>query len=330
MKRREFITLLGGAAASSVSWPFAARAQQSPMPVIGFLSSVSPAPWAPFVAAFRQGLSETGFIDGQNVTIEYRWAEGRYERLPELSADLVRRHVAVILAGGGSDPARAAKAATTEIPIVFVSAADPINAGLVASFSRPGENVTGVSLIGSALEAKRLGLLHQLAPTASAIAALVNPNYPDAESQSQEVREAATHLGVRPIIVTAGTERDIDNAFASLVRQGAGALLVAQDSFFNSRRDQLMALAASHALPAIYSQREFAADGGLASYGAHFADGFRQAGVYAGKILKGTKVANLQVQQPTKFEFVINLKTVKALGLSMPDKLLALADEVIE
>jgi putative tryptophan/tyrosine transport system substrate-binding protein len=322
--------VLGGAAASSVSWPLAARAQQSPMPVIGFLSSVSPAPWAPFVAAFRQGLSETGFIDGQNVTIEYRWAEGRYERLPELSADLVRRHVAVILAGGGSDPARAAKAATTGIPIVFVSAADPINAGLIASFNRPGENVTGVSLIGSALEAKRLELLHQLAPTASAIAALVNPNYPDAESQSQEVREAATHLGVRPIIVTAGTERDIDNAFANLVRQGAGALLVAQDSFFNSRRDYLMALAASHALPAIYSQREFTADGGLASYGAHFADGFRQAGVYAGKILKGTKAANLPVQQPTKFEFVINLKTVKALGLSMPDKLLALADEVIE
>jgi putative ABC transport system substrate-binding protein len=325
--RREFIMLLGGA----VAWPLAARAQQPAMPVVGFLSSASPnAIWAGFVTAFRQALNETGFIDGQNVSIEYRWAEGQYDRLPKLAADLVSRPAAVILAAGGSDPARMAKAATATIPIVFVSAADPVRTGLVSSLNRPDGNVTGVSLLGAALEAKRLELLHDLVPKASTIAALINPNYPAAESQSQEIQLGATQLGVQAIVLMASSEKEVDAAVASLVQQGAGALLVTQDPFLNSRREQLIALAERHSLPAIYSMREAVEVGGLISYGTHFADGFRQAGIYVGKMLKGAKPVDLPVLQPTKFELVINLKTAKSLNLTVPMIMQMTADEVIE
>jgi putative tryptophan/tyrosine transport system substrate-binding protein len=327
MQRREFITLLGGAAAA---WPLAARAQQSATPVVGFLSSASPAPWASYVAGFHKGLNESGFIAGQNVTVEYRWAEGQYDRLPSLAADLVNRKVAVILAAGGSDPANAAKAATGSIPIVFVSAADPVRAGLVASLNRPGGNVTGVSVLGSELEAKRVGILNEISPGTAPIGGLVNPNYPDANLQLRELQEAAGVIKRQIVIVRASTETEIDTAIATVAQQGAGALLVAQDPLFGSRREQLVALAARYKLPAIYPLRDFAKIGGLVSYGTHFADGFRQAGIYAGKILKGATPADLPVMQPTRFEFVINLKTAKALGLEIPPMLLARADEVIE
>ena len=326
MKRREFITLIGGAAA----WPLAARAQQPALPVIGFLSSASPAPWTSFVAGFHKGLNESGFIAGQNVTVEYRWAEGQYDRLPSLAADLVNRKVTVILAAGGSDPAKAAKATTTMIPIVFVSAADPVKAVLVASLNRPGGNVTGVSVLGSALEAKRLGLLHEITPGTASIGVLLNPNYPDADLQLRELQEAASVIKRQINVVRASTEAEIDAAFATLARQGAGALSVTQDPVFGSRRAQIVALAARYKLPAIYYLRDFAKDGGLVSYGTDFADAFRQAGIYAGKILKGTNPAALPVIQPTKFDFVINLKTAKELGLEIPPMLLARADEVIE
>jgi ABC-type uncharacterized transport system substrate-binding protein len=326
-RRREFISLLGGAAAA---WPLAARAQQPAMSVIGLLSSASSASWVTFVDGFRRGLGEAGFIDGRNMTIESRWADGEYDRLPGLAADLVGRRVAVIFAGGGPDPARVAKAATSTIPIVFVSATDPVRVGLVSSLNRPGGNVTGVSIMGSVLEGKRLELLHQLAPAASTIAVLIDPNYPAAQSEAQDAQEAAARLGVTPIMLTASTERDIDGAFATLVQRGAGALLVTQTPFFVSRHERLIALAARHTLPAIYPLREYAVNGGLASYGPDFREGFRQAGIYVGQILKGTKPADLPVLQPTKFELVINLKTAGAFRLDVPDKLLALADEVIE
>jgi putative ABC transport system substrate-binding protein len=327
MKRREFITLFGGAAAT---WPLAARAQQQAVPVIGFLSSGSSESWVPFVAGFHKGLREAGLIEGQNITVEYRWAEGRYDRLPGLAADLVGRHVAAIFAAGGSDPARAAKAATSTIPVVFFSAADPVKAELVASLNRPGGNVTGVSMMGSVLESKRLEVLHELVPKASAIAILINPNYPAAKAQAVEVQETAVHFGMKPIVLMASTERDIDTAFAALVDQGAGALLVAQDPFLISRREQLIGLAARHAVPLMCALRETAVDGGLVSYGPDFADGFRQGGNYVAMVLRGTKPADLPVVQPTKFELVLNLKTAKALGLEIPANLLALADEVIE
>ena len=328
IRRREFITLLGGAVAA---WPLAARAQQTAIPLIGFLSSALPdTTWIGFMGAFRQGLGEVGFVDGQSVSIEYRWAEGQYGRLPSLAADLVNRQVAVILAAGGSDPARAAKAATTSIPIVFVSASDPVQTGIVASLNRPDGNVTGVSLVGAAPEAKRLELLHELVPKASTIAMLINPNYAGARFQSQEVQEAAIHLGIKPIMLEASTESGVDAAFTALVQQGARALLVAQDPFLNSRREQLIALAARHALPVIYSLREAVAAGGLISYGTHFADGFRQAGIYAGKMLKGAKPVDLPVMQPTRFELIINLKTAKSLGLEVPLIMQMTADEVIE
>jgi putative ABC transport system substrate-binding protein len=327
MDRRNFIALLTGAAAA---WPTLARAQQPALPVIGYLHAASPQSVVDQVAAFRNGLSEAGFVEGQNVTIEYRWANGHYDRLPGLAADLVGRRVAVIFAAGGPDPARAAKAATTTIPIAFLSATDPVRAGLVPSLNRPGGNVTGVSIMGSLLEGKRLELLHELVPKASIIAVLIDPNYPAAQSESQDAQQAAARLGVTPTMLTAGTERDIDAAFAALVQRGAGALLVTQNPFFVSRREQLFALAARHELPTMYPLREYAVGGGLASYGPDFREGFRQAGIYVGRILKGTKPADLPVMQPTKFELVINLKTARALGLAVPDRLLALADEVLE
>jgi putative ABC transport system substrate-binding protein len=325
VNRRQFITGLGGAAAL----PFAARAQQA-MPVIGFLSSGSSRTWVSFLEGFRRGLKESGFVEGQNVTIDYRWADGHYDRLPGLAADLVAQRVTVIFAAGGPDPGRAAKAATSTIPIAFYSATDPVNAGLVPSLNRPGGNVTGVSIMGSVLEGKRLELLHELVPKASTIAILIDPNYPAANSQSQDAQEAAARLGVKPIMLSAGTEQDVDIAFATLVERGAGSLLVTQNPFFITRRAQLFALAVRHGLPTLYPLREYAVDGGLASYGPDFKDGYRQGGIYVGRILKGAKPSDLPVMQPTKFELVINLKTAKVVGLTVPDKLLALADEVIE
>ena len=325
MNRREFIAGLGGA----VAWPTVARGQQ-PVSVIGFLSSLSSNYIARMSPAVREGLSETGYVEGQNVAVEYRSAEGQYDRLPGLVTDLVSRKVSVILAGGGSDPVKLAKAATNTIPIVFISAADPINAGVVASFSRPEGNVTGVSLIGSALEAKRLELLRQLVPGASRIGVLVNQKYPDADLQTREAQEAAEAMKRQIEIVRASTESEVETAFATLAQRGTDALLVAQDVFFNSRRELLVTLAARHKLPTIYNQREYAEIGGLISYGTHFADGYRQAGVYVGKILKGANPRDLPILQPTRFEFVINLKTAKALGLDVPPELLARADEVIE
>jgi putative ABC transport system substrate-binding protein len=331
MRRRQFISALAGAA---TAWPSIARAQRrdpAPLPpTIGLLHSTSLNYFAKFQDSVRQGLSETGWTEGQGVRIEYRWAEGKPARLPALAQDLVSREVAVIFAVGGSAPAQAAKAATSTIPIVFISAADPIKAGLVASLSRPGGNVTGVSLIGSALEAKRLGLLNQLVPDAAPIGVLINPNYPDFAGERRELQTAADALKRAVVFVNASTVAEIDAAFAALARQHAAGLVVAQDILFNSRNEQITALAARYRLPAIYNQREYSTAGGLISYGPHFADGYRQAGVYLGKILNGEKPADLPVQQPTRFEMVINLKAAHALDLTIPPTLLALADEVIE
>jgi putative ABC transport system substrate-binding protein len=326
MRRRDFIKVIAGSAAAL---PLAARAQQTAMPVIGYLQSASPSYFAQFSDAVSRGLNEIGYVEGQNVTIERRSAEGHYDRLAALAAGLVDRQVAVILAAGGSDPAKAAKAATSNIPIVFVSAADPVRTGLVASLNRPGGNVTGVSLLASALDAKKLGLLRELAPKASTIG-VINPDYPSANSQREEAQQAAARLGLRPLMLSARADGEIDLAFASAAKQGADALLVATDPFLLSRRERLVALAARYAVPAIYAQREVVTAGGLISYGPHFWDGYRQAGAYVGRVLKGEKPADLPVLQPTKFELVINLKTAKALGLEVPDRLLALADEVIE
>ncbi|MCP4617445.1 MAG: ABC transporter substrate-binding protein [Bradyrhizobium sp.] len=326
MKRREFITV---ACCAAASFPFAIRAQQQ-MPVVGFLHGAAPSYLEQFMDALRSGLGEAGFIEGQNIVIEYRWAEGHYERLPALAADLVSRQVAAILAMGGTDPARAAKAASTTIPIVFVSAADPVQTGLVASLNRPGANVTGVSLIASALDAKKLGLLHELVPKASVIAGLTNPKYPGASGQIEELRTTAGNLGLKCILLAAGDDDELAAAFASAKQQGATALLVASDPFFNSRSQQCVTLAAQYAIPTIYPQREYVRGGGLISYGPDFAEGYRSAGLYVGKILKGAKPSELPVLQPVKFDLVINLRTAKTLGIDVPQTLLATADDLIE
>jgi len=325
MKRREFMSLLAGAAA----WPLAARAQQPAMPVMGYLNSRSRDTDTPFLAAFHRGLNETGYVEGQNVAIEYRWADGQYDRLPVLATDLVRRRVTV-MAATSTPAALAAKAATSAIPIVFTTAADPIAVGLVDSLSRPSGNVTGVNSYLSDLGAKRLELLRQLVPNDAVIGMLVNPNYPDAESQAKDVKEAARTLGQQVHVVNADSEGDLNRAFATFIELKADALLVSLDSFFLSRREQLVALAARHKIPVMYFAREFVLAGGLMSYGSDLADSYRQAGVYTGRILKGAKPVDLPVLQPTKFELSINTTTAKSLGLSIPDRLLALADEVIE
>jgi putative ABC transport system substrate-binding protein len=326
MRRRDLITLLGGAAAA---WPLAARAQQKAMPVIGFLGSGLPDPNAAIVAAFRKGLSETGYVDGQNLAIEFRWAEGHYDRLPVMAADLVGRKVDVIWVGG-TPSILASKNATSSIPIVFVGGVDPVAAGFVSSLARPGGNFTGFTFMTPELMAKRIELLSELVPGTTLIALLVNPTNVSAERIIREVQDAARAKGVPLAVLKAGTESEIDAAFSSLVELHVSALAVSFDPYFISQRDQLVAQAARHAVPVIYFAREFAAAGGLVSYGSNLASAVRQSGIYAGRILKGEKPADLPVQQPTTFELVINLKTAKALGLTIPPSILARADEVIE
>jgi putative ABC transport system substrate-binding protein len=327
MKRREFITLLGGVAAA---WPLAASAQQPAMPVIGVISAGSRDAYAELMAAFRQGLNEAGYVEGQTVAIDSRWADGHLDRLPRLADDLVQRRVAVMVATGGSS-SRAAKAASRTIPIVFLSQSDPIDAGLVASFNRPGGNATGMALLTGPLVAKRLEIVLQLAPAGAPVGYLTNPQaIGEAGDYLREVQAAAQAIGQRLIIVNASRQHDMAAAFDALVDQRTGALIVATDPYLFGRRNQLIALAARHSLPTIYDRREFAAAGGLITYGTHLADAYRQIGVYAGRILKGEKPADLPVVLPTKFELVINLGIAKALRLQVPDKLLALADQVIE
>jgi putative ABC transport system substrate-binding protein len=329
MRRRKFVALLGGVVAA---WPLAARAQQKAMPVIGVLSTGSPGPSsaAALMAAFRQGLSETGYVEGQNVAIEYRWAEGHYDRLPALAADLVGRKVDLIMASSPPS-ALAAKSATSTIPIVFRHGGDPVGDGLVASLARPGGNLTGVSQLGGeGLTAKRLELLSELVPRAGVIALLVNPNSSTAERVIQEVQQAARAKGVQLHVLKASSETEIDAAFASLIELPAGALVVSADPFLSSQRERFVELASRHAVPAIYAWREFADAGGLISYGASLTSAFHLLGTYAGKVLKGANPAEMPVQQATKFELVINIKTAKSLGLVIPSALLATADEVIE
>jgi putative ABC transport system substrate-binding protein len=329
LARREFISLIGGAAVSSATWPLWARAQQAALPTIGYLSTRASNEDTHLVAAFRQGLAESGYAEGRNLAIDYRWAEGKYDRLPEMAADLVRRRVAVI-ATPGLPPALAAKAATSTIPIVFGSGDDAVKNGLVASLNRPGGNVTGVSLLAFALGPKMVEMLRELAPNAAVIHMLVNPNNPNVEVEMKEVQATAASHGLRLQAQKAGTPLDIDAAFSNIALQPSSALLVANDAFLTSRRSQTVALAARYGIPAVYPWREYTAIGGLMSYGSSLPDSYRQIGIYVARILNGAKPADLPVMQPTKFELVINLKTVKALGLTVPDKLLVAADEVIE
>jgi ABC-type uncharacterized transport system substrate-binding protein len=327
MRRREFITLLGGAAAA---WPLTASAQQRLMPVIGYLGPESPTAFASRVRAFRQGLGETGYVEGRNVAIEFRWAESQHSRLPALAADLVGRQVAVIVAPGGAPGALAAKSVTTTIPIVFEMGADPIAIGLVSSLNRPGGNLTGVSSLNVEVTPKRLQILHEAVPTASVVAVLVNPTSPTTDSQLKNVQPAAQARGLQLHVLHASTERDLDTVFATLLQLRAGGLVVASDTFFAMHSEQLAALTIRHAVPTIHQSRDFAIAGGLMSYGGSFVESHRQAGVYTGRVLKGDKPADLPVQQVTKFELFINLKTAKTLGLTFPLSLLGRADQVIE
>jgi putative ABC transport system substrate-binding protein len=327
IRRREFIFTLGGAAAA---WPLAVRAQQPGLPVVGFLSSRSAGESAKHVGAFRQGLNEVGYVEGQNVAIEYRWADGQYDRLPTLASELVSRQVTVIAAAGGNVSGLAAKAATPTTPIVFIVGDDPVKLGLVSSLNRPGGNATGMSVFTTELGSKQLELLHELVPKASTIGLLINPNYQGSEAEAVAVQAAAQAIGRTILVLNASNEGDIDNVFGTLAQRQVDALLVSADALFVSRRDRLVALSARHSIPAIYDLREFAVAGGLMSYGTSLADAYRHVGVYTGRILKGAKPTDLPVQQPTKFEFVINLKTANALGLTVPPQLLARADEVIE
>lgn len=325
MERRKFISFLGGAAA----WPLAASAQQT-KPVIGFLGTQDSAGWAGFVAAFRQGLADIGFEDGRNVKIEFRWAEGQAKRLPDLAADLVRAQASVIVPSTGGLAVRATRSASESIPIVFVLGGDPVKLGLVSSLNRPDHNMTGVSFLLNVLTAKRIALLHELVPKASAIGLLFNPDNPNAEADTAEAQAAARGLHLQTHVVNVRTEADFDAAFATLIERRVTMLFVASDPLFVGRRDRLVKLAATHGLATIYDRREIAVAGGLVSYGTNFADAHRQAGVYAGRILKGAATADLPVHQATKFELVINLKTAKALGIEVPPKLLFTADDVIE
>jgi ABC-type uncharacterized transport system substrate-binding protein len=325
--RRQFISALGSAAAA---WPLAARAQQTAMPVIGFLSSRSPGESAGVVAAFRQGLGESGFVEGQNLAIAFRWAEGRYDRLPALAAELVDLRVAVLFAAGGPPSAIVAKAATATIPIVFSAVSEAVSLGLVASLNRPGGNITGMNILISELAAKNIALLKELVPGAAVIAYLVNPSNPGAKLYSEAAGTAANALGIAVRVINASTERELDEAFKSLANLGAGGLAVPGEPFFESQRERIVALAAQYAVPAIYTFREYTVAGGLMSYGASLTDSYRRAASYVARILKGEKPADLPVMQPSKFDLVINLKTAKSLGLGFPQTLLATADEVIE
>jgi ABC-type uncharacterized transport system substrate-binding protein len=327
VKRREVITLLGGAAAA---WPFAARAQQPAMPVVGFLGAPSAAPYTRYVAAVHQGLKDVGYVEHQNVAMEYRWADSQYDRLPALAADLVSRHVAVIVPIGGAPATVAAKAATSTIPIVFNLGADPVGLGLVTNLSRPGGNITGIAMMAVEMETKRLQLLHDLAPAASSLAILLNPSNAQAQAQEREAHRAARVIGRQVLVLKAGTEQEIEGAFAALVRERAGALLIGADTFFASTAVLFVVLTAHHSIPTVYPFRSYVDAGGLMSYGSSLLDAYRQTGVYTGRILKGDKPGDLPIVQPTKFELVINLKTARAVGIAIPPTLVARADEVIE
>jgi putative ABC transport system substrate-binding protein len=330
-KRREFIRLLGGAvAACSIAWPLAGRAQQSEMPLVGFLNSASADTWGHLAQAFRDGMREVSYVEGRNVAIEYHWAEGQIDRLPARAADLVRRRVAVIVTSGGDISALAAKGATSSIPIVSTLAADPVKSGLVATLNRPGGNITGATLFAYDAAAKRVEMLHKLLPKAVAMAILTNPSDPNIALETDAVRAASKILGLQVRFVNAGTESELEVAFNRIARERSDALLVSLDPFFVRRREQLVGLAARHAIPTIYEWREPVLAGGLMSYGTILPDAYRQIGIYAGRILDGAKPSDLPVVQPSRFEFVINLKTAKALGLDVPDRVFALADEVIE